>query len=1830
MVSGPGSVNFGTPTSNVTTVTGLSNSGTYVFRYTAANPNCSASVDRTVFYAPPITNLSTPPAVTIPCFDSSASINFTYNYGGVTNAADLYRNATVISQPSGANAAATLQSGTVGNDTWNLTHLGKTGSYTIRFEYRNACDAQFRDVTLYASFPNGAANAGSDPVVPCNQNFTTLSGNPPSSGTGTWSQVSGPNTANITASHTPGCPVNGLVTGTYVFRWQISSGSSCVSMSDECVVNVASPTVVAANAGADRTVCNTFPLELSGNTPGITQVGQWIITPAAGTIADGSSPNTTVSGLAANTTYNIVWQIANACDTSRDTAVVITDNNANQIIINAGLDQCKPSGTTSFTLNGSAPGAASPNWIALDGGTINSPNSQSTTVTISGDGSRRFVYELAVPGCDTVTDTLIVQVTPAATTAQAGADQTICMTGTPATMNLTGNIPTQGTPRWVMIDGHGAATIATPIATSTSVSGLLEGVYFFEYRIENGVCPASKDTVRVELGLPPSDAIASTTTPSICNATSGTVTLNAVTPTVGTGMWSVVSGPQGSSAPTITNSNTAAASIDATTLGTGTYVFRYAVTNTAACPSSDSDVTVDISRPASSMSTSTVNLCNVPSIQIAGVPNTNGYWTVTSQPAGSPTVTLLDTVQGISNVTDLVQGTYTFLYTIPAAGLCPQTSASRSYVNGTPAPAADAGPDQNLCPGITTATLTGSAAAVNGANWTRASGPNTGSAGTANSNYADTTINSLAAGVYTFRYTTKGTGSCPSETDDALVVIERKANAGADVSLCGATSAVFSATSPVFYAATWSQLSGPNTATILNPAASNSGFTGLTNGTYTFRYELAGPVGCSSNADTVTLQIDQPITTFYAGADTTDCAGGAVMTLGSASQAGITYQWTPSSGLSSASVAQPTFNPTTEGTYTYTLTGTRGVCKAIDIVSAIVKPRPSAPQFNTLAPICGNATRTATITNVDLLTTYTWSSNLGTGTSKNIVPGSYTITTMRDGCSGDSGTVSMTGLPVPDPAFTVSPGCGNNFTVTTPTAGATYKWDFGTGATPANYTGTTANQGPVYYWPLGSKTGKLVVTATNGCKDSSTQAFTAYCIPPVAAYSTITDIMCIGVNYSFTNTTSVGDGPFTYSWDFGDNTALVTTQNATHSYATAGTYSASLTVTGRGGANTVSKSITVLPRPSTAFTINTNPQGVTNNYFKFTATGPVVNDYKWNFGDNTTGIYSPVAHSYSSAGVYLITLQVTSVEGCVATDTQSVLVLSDSVSSGNGGGLESESLGGLVTRRDYNRLKYSLNKPLDYKKLPLFQAVSTGTAVSKKTAGTQELADMMPATLAPGDVARVSTPSDLTALTIAAEALAVDYVRSDIPKAAVLGIKTYDRAYNHTKSICDRFRGAELLYIDSVNIRGRFFPRFALRQENGIVEHAVAFASSRNTGSNNYNLQSDWVISNYSKDDTVYNFQLWAAHPADAVKLAGDVLDKQDAYRSLSQSKTGVLVPSVYITKGVRHKDTLLLTIRNTGEATTANLSFNVQRSEGSGIEPLELSVPVAAKGDTVVGLAIGDGYEYEGLMKAGNTLTDQVYLADGNWGLDFDGHYTSIKNYNPSNDPGRVYSDDAMPLYRKVDLRTVSSDYVTLYKSIKPGTEPANLTGYNSLKFHAAGTGKATIRITQAGITDWKAQYKTEITLTDTGRDYQIAFEDFASDVLGESFKPKDAKTLGFSLTAADGKETALNIAVSRVEFSKAKATSFRALSNRDMKVSPNPTKGPFTVSFNSEAARELLMTVTDITGRVLWEQPIQANMGSNSVDVRLTQPLASGTILLVNLRNGEVRWELAKLSVQ
>ncbi len=276
-----------------------------------------------------------------------------------------------------------------------------------------------------------------------------------------------------------------------------------------------------------------------------------------------------------------------------------------------------------------------------------------------------------------------------------------------------------------------------------------------------------------------------------------------------------------------------------------------------------------------------------------------------------------------------------------------------------------------------------------------------------------------------------------------------------------------------------------------------------------------------------------------------------------------------------------------------------------------------------------------------------------------------------------------------------------------------YLWDFGDGTTS-----TAANPSKTYT-KAGTYTVTLKVTDNAGAVASVTKSLSVSTDqtnkPPVAAFNSTAS----GLTVNFTDASTDADGSIaSRSWNFGDGTTSAAA-NPSKTYAAAGTYTVTLTVTDNAGASTtVSKTVTVKndtanKPPVAAFSMMSN--GLT---YKFTdastdADGTIASRL-WNFGDGTTSTELNPSKTYSAAGTYTVTLTVKDNAGASATVSKSVAVTSGGGSLPECSG-SAEALGKNCTRSNLsatagNYVYMYINVPAGTPKLTITTSGGTGNA----------------------------------------------------------------------------------------------------------------------------------------------------------------------------------------------------------------------------------------------------------------------------------------------------------------------------------------------------------------------------------------------------------------------------------------------------------------------------------------------------------------------------------------
>ena len=272
---------------------------------------------------------------------------------------------------------------------------------------------------------------------------------------------------------------------------------------------------------------------------------------------------------------------------------------------------------------------------------------------------------------------------------------------------LTGNVNTTGT--WTQVSGP-AAVITTNSINTATVTGLTTGatlptVYTFRYTLPViGACPSTSDIFTITNYPRPSQANAGADVQLCFNQ--NTVTLTGNTPTAGTGIWVLESGPN---TPTAGTANGNAVDTVLNNIVPGLYSYRYEINTNSVCVASVDKVQIVKEIPADAKPD--IRVCNATSVNLnatAAIINT-GAWSYVSGPAGS-SITNVNAPN--SSVTGMVPGTYTYRWTIgsPAGLGCAVNSDDVQVIIDAPVTGMNAGADVSFCEGSLAPFVIGTAA----------------------------------------------------------------------------------------------------------------------------------------------------------------------------------------------------------------------------------------------------------------------------------------------------------------------------------------------------------------------------------------------------------------------------------------------------------------------------------------------------------------------------------------------------------------------------------------------------------------------------------------------------------------------------------------------------------------------------------------------------------------------------------------------------------------------------------------------------------------------------------------------------------------------------------------------------------------------------------------------------------------------------------------------------------------------------------------------------------------------------------------------------------------
>jgi len=207
-------------------------------------------------------------------------------------------------------------------------------------------------------------------------------------------------------------------------------------------------------------------------------------------------------------------------------------------------------------------------------------------------------------------------------------------------------------------------------------------------------------------------------------------------------------------------------------------------------------------------------------------------------------------------------------------------------------------------------------------------------------------------------------------------------------------------------------------------------------------------------------------------------------------------------------------------------------------------------------------------------------------------------------------------------------------------------WDFGDGTTS-----TLQNPPPHAYASPGNYTASLNITDGNGCVSDTFKQDIAIAAYPVADFKVNAEPICANSDAVFTDATTISTGTVNYwYWDFGNGTTSNMQNPPPVDYAK-GNYNVKLFVNTKENcaADTVIKNFAV---NSVDIDFTKSNDTCKNIPIEFTAknlnASVNINQWSWNFGDNSFSNDPTVTHTYTNGGNYTATLVAAGDNGCIS------------------------------------------------------------------------------------------------------------------------------------------------------------------------------------------------------------------------------------------------------------------------------------------------------------------------------------------------------------------------------------------------------------------------------------------------------------------------------------------------------------------------------------------------------------------------------------------------------
>lgn len=1171
----------------------LTASGTVDYSWYDNNSGIPFATGTTVTVSPSVTTTYTVVGVdSVGCIDIETITIAVYpaatllNIGGITSACPNLLGVVyyVINGNATSTYTWTVNGGVIasgqGSDTIVVDWGGiGNGTVTVSELTQDVCPSQ--PVTITVSITQNIIVPTGPPQIICIGNTAQIGNAPVGGYTYLWTPAFGLSGTTISD------PIVTISTlGTYTYTLTVNDGNGC-SNTDSVTVTIVPLPIVSISPSTTDTICAGDTLLLTGN--GASTYTWYDITNPGISIGTGNpfavNPTVTI-------TYYTIGNDVNGCPDNDTITVFVHDPPPSVPNIVGNTVTCANTTGLLYYVSNSNPNSTY-TWVISGGNIVSGQGTDSIIVdwTINGTGTLTVV-EITEDGCPSQPSVLTIVVSPQIYV-PIGPAQTICE-GQTTTL---GDFPQAGfTYAWTPSTGLSSTTISNPSLTLNNV-----GVYtYYLFVIDANGC-SNIDSVQVTVLLAP--AIVTSSNPSTIICPYDSVILSATG--AFTYQWYQIG--------------------NAALIGSGSSITVYPTTTTSyyvigndggICEGLDT-ITVQV------YPLSTLNIIggdDTPCADTLGtvyyIPNSNSTSTYTWIVTGGSIVT----GQGTDTITTLWlgnSGTITVIETDTNG--CESLPATLNVQIAPPVQASTSSGQTIVCENDSVQIYTCPAVAGGVYSWNVVGGSITSGQGT-----NTITVNwqgpAPATGYIYYSITATTDTLCYTPSDSLIINLIASPIVTASYTSpppCVGDTAWYAVNTTFGSIYNWTTTGG----TIVYGANTDSiGVVFTSNGTYTITLIVDTGV-CPSLPFSFTVNVGTAIAAI--SGNNAICDGQSTQL--TATGTGTIFAWSPSTGLSSTSVFDPTATPTTTTTYTVVVSNGNS-CTASASITITVGALPNVIATTSSSNICFGGSAQL---NASGGTIYSWSPAAGLSNTAIANPvatpattTTYTVAVSDGTCTATASvTINVSLLNVS--ASATNPNiCEGQSTGLISSGGLNFSWIPATGLSNTAISNPNAS-------PTTTTTYTVTIDDGAGCSATATVIVNVFAAPVVTA--TNDSVICNGTSVQLS-----ANGGLTYSWTPPNgltNTAIanpVATPTATTSYT--------VTVTDANGCTATDEVVLSIDNfVDASFTLDDSIR-CTGIEIKFTNTSTDALQYEWIFGDGGTSTEENPIHFFALGQNYNITL----------------------------------------------------------------------------------------------------------------------------------------------------------------------------------------------------------------------------------------------------------------------------------------------------------------------------------------------------------------------------------------------------------------------------------------------------------------------------------------------------------------------------------------------------------------------------------------------------------------